>query len=277
VEALGGLMAAYALVAVLLLARTGSLPELGRLTRYARIYAVEGFSMYPIRPLFGVALALFLTHVAAISAATIRALRANPDRLLTGLLAWSGVFGLGAGVYYVGHSISELVTYMLPMWALTVTLLTVTVLAHTSARPRPAAVACLVAFGLLVCSLAQLPVPWQQLQRIASHNPPAFARPSGQELVAGRTHAGEHVLIIAPLSHRIAKNLRLDNVAPYSDSRSILTLEQLDESLGALRAAGGTKVFVDTEYAWPGLTGALASTHRLAARYPTGMTLWLPR
>lgn len=277
VEALGGLLAAYALVAALLLARTRSLPELGRLVRYAHIYAAEGFSMLPIRPLFGVALALFGTHVAAIGVATVRALRANPDRLLTGLLTWSGVFGLGAGAYYVGHSLSELLIYMLPMWALTVTLLTVAVLTQAPARPRPAAVACLVAFGLLVCSLAQLPAPWQQLRRIASHNPPAFAHPLGQELVAARTHAGEHVLIMAPLGHRIARDLRLDNVAPYSDSRSILTLEQLDESLAALRGAGGTKVFVDAEYAWPGLTDALARTRRLAAQYPTGMELWLPR
>jgi len=278
VEAIGGLLAAYALVAALLLARTGSPPQLGRLVRYAHIYAVEGFSMLPIRPLVGLALALFGTHVAAVGVATVRALRADPDRPLTGLLAWSGVFGLGAGAYYVGHSLSELVIYMLPMWALTVTLLTVVVLRQAPGRPRrPAAIACLVAFGLLVCSLAQLPAPWQQLQRIASHNAPAFANPLGQELVAAHTHAGEHVLIIAPLSHRIAKNLRLDNVAPYSDSRSILTLEQLDESLAALHGARGTKVFVDVEYAWPGLTGELARTHRLTAQYPTGMQLWLPR
>jgi hypothetical protein len=277
VEALAGLLAAYALVAALLLARTGSLPELGRLVRYARLYAVEGFSMYPIRPLFGVALALFATHLAAIGVATVRAVRADPDRLLTGLLTWSGIFGLGAGVYYVGHSISELVTYMLPMWALSVTLLTVVVLAQAPARPRPAAIACLVAFGLLVCSLAQLPAPWQQLERIRSDNAPAFAQPSGEELVAARTHPGERVLIMSPLSHRIAKNLRLDNVAPYSDSRSILTLEQLHESLAALHAAGGRKVFVMAELAWPGLTDALERTHRLVAQYPTGMELWLPR
>jgi hypothetical protein len=276
-EALGGLLAAYALVAVLLLARTGSLPELGRLTRYARLYAIEGFSMLPIRPLFGVALALFLTHVAAVGVATVRALRSDPDRLLTGLLSWSGVFGLGAGAYYVGHSLSELVIYMLPMWALTVTLLTVTVLAQAPARPRPAALACLVAFGLLVCSLAQLPAPWQQLQRIRSQNPPAFVRPPGQELVVGHTRPGEHVLIMAPLGHRIAKNLHLDNVAPYSDVRSILTQEQLDESLAALRAAGGTKVFVMTQWAWPGMIAALQRTHRLIAQYAGGMELWLPR
>ncbi|HEU4703280.1 MAG TPA: hypothetical protein VFS37_12425 [Conexibacter sp.] len=276
-EALGGLAAAYALVAALLLARTGSLPELGRLVAYARLYAVEGFSMLPIRPLFGVALALFLTHVAAVGVATVRALRSDPDRLLTGLLTWSGVFGLGAGAYYVGHSLSELVTYMFPMWALTVVLLTVAVLAPAPGRIRPAAVACLVAFGLLVCSLAQLPAPWQQLERIRSHDAPAFARPIGQELVAERTRPGERVLIMAPLSHRIAQTLQLDNVAPYSDSRSILTLEQLEESLAALRAAGGTKVFVTTQYSWPGLTDALARTHRLVAQYPTGMELWQRR
>jgi hypothetical protein len=278
VEGLGGLLAAYALVAALLLARTGSPPDLARMFRYAHFFAVEGFAMLPIKPLFGVALALFLTHVAAIGVATVRALRADADRLLTGLLAWSGVFGLGAGVYYVGHSQSELVVYMFPPWALTITLLAVDVLGRARPRPRPAAIACLVAFGLLVCSLPQLAAPWQQLQRIASDGPPTFAQPLGQQLVAQHTRPREHVLVMSPLGHRIAENLGLDDVEPYSGVRSIFTLEQLEESLAALRAAGGRKVFVMTGgYAYPGLTEALATTHRLVAEDSVGMGFWLPR
>jgi hypothetical protein len=277
-EATGGLLAAYALVTALLLVRTGSPPELGRLLRYAHVFAVDGFAMLPIRPLFGVALALFLTHVAAVGVATVRALERDPDRLLTGLLAWSGVFGLGAGVYYVGHSLSELVIYMLPPWALTVTFLTVVVLARSSGRLRPAAVACLVAFGLLVCSLAQLPAPWLQLQRIVLNGPPTFAQPRGQDLVAQHTRPGEHVLVMAPLGHRIAENLQLDDVEPFAGARSVLTLEQLEESLAALRAAGGTKTFVMTAgFAYDGFTEVLATRRRLVAEDRAGMQLWLPR
>jgi hypothetical protein len=277
-EALAGLLAAVALVTLLLLARTGSPPEFARMFRYAHIFAIDGFAMLPIRPLFGVALALYLTHVAAVGVATVRALRLDRNRLLTGLLAWSGVFGLGAGVYYVGHSLSELVVYMLPPWALTVTLLTVAVLGRAPGRPRPAAVACLAAFGLVVCSLAQLPTPWQQWQRISSHGPPAFAQPLGQELVAQHAHPGEPVLVISRLGHRIAENLHLDDVEPYSGARSIFTLEQLEESVAALRAVGGTKVFVMTNgYAYDGLTEALERAYRLVAEDESGMSFWLPR
>lgn len=277
VEGLGGLLAAYALVAALLLARTGSLPDLARGFSYAHLFAIEGFAMLPIKPLFGLVIVLFLTYVAAIGVATVRALRSEPDRLLTGLLAWSGVFGLGAGVYYVGHSQSELVIYMFPAWALSVTLLTVAVLGGARPRPRPAVIAVLVAFGLLVCSLAQIPAPWQQVQRLDAHGPQTFAQPLGQDLVAQHTRPGEHVLVMSPLGHRIAENLRLDDVEPWSSVRSIFALEQLEESLAALRAAGGTKVFVMTGgYAYRGLTEALATTHRLVAEDQVGMQLWLP-
>lgn len=94
-EALAGAAAALALVTGLVLARAGTLPQPSLLFHYAHVFAVEGFSMIRIRPLFGVDLVIYLTYVAAIGVATVRALQRRPGRLLTGMLAWSGVFGLG--------------------------------------------------------------------------------------------------------------------------------------------------------------------------------------
>jgi len=279
-EAGAGLIAALALVSVLLLARTGSLPHLGLLVRYARIFVVDGFAMLPMKPVIGFSTVIYLTHVAAIGVATARAIRRAPDRLMTGMLAWSGVFGLGAGSYYVGHSLSEVLIYTFPCWALTVallTVLTVRALAAGARRPSPAQLACLFAFGLLVCSLAQTSPPWEQLRRVAQSGPPVFAQPIGEPFVAQNSQRGETVLVMSALGHRIALNLGLHDVERFTGPRSVFTVEQLDESLAALRAAGGTKVFVLLVEAYPGLTEALERDYRPVSRSDEGMALWVAR
>ncbi len=279
-EAGGGLAGALALVSALLLARTGSLPQLGLLVRYARIFVVDGFAMLPMEPVIGFSTVIYLTHVAAIGVATTRAVRRAPDRLMTGLLAWSGVFGLGAGSYYVGHSLSEVLIYTFPCWALTIsllTVLTVRALATGARRPSPAQLACLFAFGLLVCSLAQTSPPWEQVRRIAQSGPPVFAQPIGEPFVAQNSQRGEAVLVMSALGHRIALDLGLRDVERFTGPRSVFTVEQLDESLAALRAAGGTKIFVLLVEAYPGLTEALERDYQLRARSAEGMALWVAR
>jgi hypothetical protein len=278
-EAGAGLAAALGLVSALLLARTGSPPHLSLLLRYARIFVVDGFSMLPIKPLIGLSTVIFLTYVAAIGLATVRAIRRDPDRLLTGMLAWSGIFGLGAGSYYVGHSLSDVLTYSFPPWGLTVTLLallSIRRLAAAARWPTPAELACLFGFGLLACSLAQTSPPWLQAQRLATKGPKVFAQPVGEAFVARSTRPGEHVLIMSALGHRIAVNLRLDDVERFTGARSVLTVEQLEESLAALRAAGGRKVFVLLVEAFPGMTDVLERDYAPQGT-SDGMELWVAR
>jgi hypothetical protein len=180
----------------------------------------------------------------------VMTLRGTGDRLLAGLLAWSGVFGLGTGTYYVGRSIAETLTNLFPAWALAVTLLTVAVvrglLARGGRKPQPMELACLFAFGMLVCSLAQTPSPLAQARRIAADGPPFFAHPPAEPFVAAHARAGEPVAIVAELGHRIAVNLGIHDVSPYSSNESIATEEDLVHVIAELRAAGGTKVFVST-------------------------------
>ena len=76
-----------------------------------------------MRPAIGMSTLIYLTYVGAIAVATVRALNSEPDRLMTGLLAWTGVFGLGIGSYYMGRSHPEVLTNMLSAWALCATLL----------------------------------------------------------------------------------------------------------------------------------------------------------
>jgi hypothetical protein len=246
-----GLAGALALVTGLLLLRTGEPPDISLAFRYARIFAQGGFVMQAIRPLVGLSTIVFLTYLAALGTATVRATRGEPDRLLTGLLAWSGTFGLCVGGYYVGHSIPEVLTNMFPIWALTLVLLTLVVvrrLARADAgRPTLPELACLFAFGVLACSLAQTPKPWTQLDRIAGRAPAVFREPPAQPFIAARVRPGERVAMLLQLGHHIADNLGIEDVTPYTGPDSIKTLEQLEETLRALRREHGRKVFLAFE------------------------------
>jgi len=275
-----GLGAALALVVAFVLLRTGAPPHFSLLTRYADIFARKGFGMFPIRPLIGVSSVIFLTYVAAIACATVRAIRRDAERTLTGLLAWIGVFGLGAGSYYVGRSRAEQLYYMFPIWAFALTLLTVVAvrwLAASGRRPTPAVLACLVGFGLLVCSLGQTAAPWSQVRRIATDEPPILQEPIGEQFVALHTRPRESVLIMSLLGHRIAVRLGLDDVEPYTGNRSIFTIEQLRESLAALRDADGQKVFVAVGESFEPFDAVLQESYELRDRSPEGMELWVAR
>jgi hypothetical protein len=281
-EATAGIGAAFALVCALLLIRTGSPPHFALLVRYANLFARAGFGMVPMYPVIGLSTALFLTYTVAIAIATVRALRAHVDRALTGMLAWSGVFGLGAGAYYVGRSRSEQLIYLFPIWAFALALLTLLALRWLATAagwiPRPGVVACLVGFGLLVCSVAQVAAPWSQLQRLGAHGDLIFARPAGQAFIAQHTRHGEPVVIFTSLGHRIAEHLGIEDVEMYTGSHSVQAAEQLADSLRALRAAGGRKLFLQKEEMLDEQVTALSHDFRLAADELTdGMQLWVLR
>ncbi|HEX7291370.1 MAG TPA: hypothetical protein VF250_09615 [Conexibacter sp.] len=262
IEALIGLVAAWLLVSALTLAVAGSLPHLDLLVRYSRLFAVAGWGMLPMSPTLGTSTIIYLTYVAALGAATVRAANRAPDRLLTGLLAWSGVFGLGIGSYYMGRSHPEVLTNMFCAWALSVTLLCVlavrAIAAHPPRRPTLPEAACLFGFGVLVCSLAQAPTPWSQVSRLRRAGLHVYGHPVGETFVDAHTRPGEAVALLIPLGHRVAYNAGIVDVTPYTGGNSMPTVDQFEEMLRALEAAGGRKVFLDVSREAPELPDALA-------------------
>jgi len=260
--AAAGLATACALVTLLALARTGALPQPARLFDYARVYGVGGFAQMPIPGVLGVHLLVYLTFVAAILAATVRALRGARNRVLTGMLAWSGVFGLGAGTYYVGRSHPDSLVYLFPAWSLALALLTLLAIGEL-ARPRLRATAlgaliALFGFGVCACSLAQTPTPWEQLSRLQAPFEPTEAVPDPDPLAPSRNPAvrrfvasladgtdrfvvkrGAPVAILLTTGHRVADAYGVVDVTPYTGIESLYTVQRIDATVAALRAAGG--------------------------------------
>jgi hypothetical protein len=275
-EAAIGLAGALVLVSLLTLATAGSLPHLELLFRFSRLFVLGGWGMLPMRPVIGVSTIIYLTYVAAIGAATVRAVNAEPDRLMTGLLAWSGVFGLGIGSYYMGRSHPEVLTNMLAAWALSVTLLFVlavrTVAARPSRRPTLAEAMCLFGFGVLACSSAQAPRPWSEVARLQRTGMPIYAHPEGERFIRARTRRGETTAVFAVLGHRVGYNLGIMDVVPSSWGGDLASFEQVDEALDRLAADGGTKVFLSSDQAYPELLALLASRGYQDAGSEAGMT-----
>ncbi|HEX5146137.1 MAG TPA: hypothetical protein VFV85_03875, partial [Conexibacter sp.] len=241
-----GLATALALVALLTLARTGELPQPERLVDYARLYTISGYALEPIPGVLGTHLLVYLTYVAAIVVATVRALRGAANRALTGMLAWAGIFGLGAGTYYVGRSHPVALKHQFSAWSFALALLTVVAAgALASARGRRhalAAVAVLFGFGVMACSVAQLPTPWSQVRRLRApylqlaewRSPRLFvppAAPAARAFVASLADGphrfayrrGAPVAILLTGGHRVADAYGVADVSPYTGIESLQT------------------------------------------------------
>ena len=250
-EALAGLAAAYALVALLTLMRAGTLPDPALMVRFAKLFALAGFAMLPM-PVLGLHTVIYMTFVATLAVATVRGLsganRQPHERALTGLLAFLAVFGLLSGAYYVGRSHPEVLVTSFAAWAFTLALLTLIVVRRLATAPRrwpePAAAACLFAFCVAACSLAQTPTPWSQLHRLRDTTSTTFHTPDGQPFVAAHVRRGERVAILDTLGHRMAANLHISDTTPYTGQASMPAVDQLEDTLRLLRAEGGTKVFI---------------------------------
>jgi hypothetical protein len=267
IGSLGALVAVSALTLVV----AGSLPHLGFALTFARIFGIEGFGMIPMRP-FGFHLVMYATFAAAIATGAVRAGRGDA-RPLTGALVWSGVFGLGAGSYFVGRSHPDVLINLFSTWALALVLLLVALVEVASRSPgwrlSPANVALMFGVGLSVCSIAQMPTPWSQLDRLAQPAPsPTAARIERERTIAEATRPGEHVALLAMEGHRMAEAVGIVDVTPYADA-NLLTQRQLKETISALRATGGTRIVADQNVLEPTEAAAIvAAGFRFDGNWP---------
>jgi hypothetical protein len=265
-DAAAGLAGAVAAVCLLTLVRSGSLPDFGLAFQFSKLFGLTGWGMLPM-PHLGVHLVVYATFAGALALATARATTSHEDRALTGLLAFSGIFGLGVGAYYVGRSHPEALINVFSAWMLALCLIVVVAVralaARDSRRPAIAELAVLAVFGLTICSIGQTPTPWGQLQRLRDRTPtPAYVHEGIERFIARQTRRGERVLLLMPFSHRYAYDLGLVNVSPYASIESIPTFRLLDEAVATLQRAHGTKIVV-----WYPDTPPSAVKHLQAAGY----------
>jgi hypothetical protein len=260
-EGIAGLLIAFILVSILTLSRTGELPNVGLVFRYAHLFALAGYQLVRM-PWFGVWTAIYLTFCATLAVAALLMTRRDARRIEIGTLAWIGIFGLGIGSYYAGRSNSEVLVAIFSAWALAVVLLlnvSVRDVVRRGARLSPAQLALFAGFGLLVCSLAQFPAPWQSIKRL-ERNGPAILKspPTDTAYIAAHSRPCEPVALITNLGQRIAREAGVYDVTPYSGIPSMPTKGQLRETVEDLKKEGGHRFFVrEAIETWPELIPAL--------------------
>jgi hypothetical protein len=241
-----GVLAAIAAVCALTLVRAGTLPRPGVLLEWPRIFSSLGWFSLPM-PTAGLHLAIYATFVAALLAAVVRLARGARDALLTSMLAWSGVFGLLAGAYYVGRSDDIKLYSLFSAWGLALALLTIACVRALAARgwraPTLAELLVLLGFALAICTVVRMPAPNEQLARLTQSQPPPGYRPATERFVARHTRRGEKVAILLPESFRIAYELGLTNVSPYVMSSAIVTRAQLRTLIDAIRREHVREIF----------------------------------
>ncbi len=229
-ELAAGALGAVAIVVAGTLARAGVLPNPALLLEWPRIFSRLGWFTLPM-PIAGLHLAIYATFAAAIAAATVRLLRGARDVLLTSMLAWSGVFGLLAGVYYVGRSDTVKLVSMFSAWGFALALLTIATVRALAAqgwrRPSLAQLLVLFGFALAICSIARAPSPVLQVRRLTARLPSPVYRQYAERFVRANTRPGERVAILLPMSYRIAYELGLDDVSPYGTQEALVTRWQI--------------------------------------------------
>jgi len=256
-----GLLAALGVVSAVALLHGGALPRFKLLLEFPRIYGIGGWVLEPMAAA-GLHVAVYATFVAAVMVATVRAIRGGDGRLLTGMLVWSGIFGLGAASYFAGRSDPLNLISLFSAWCFALVLLTIVVAQRalrTNGRPSLAELAVLFGFGLIACSVFQLPRPWAEVERVQRTTVATYKQAAAIRLVAQTTRPRQKVAILTQLGHRVAFDAGVVDVAPYSGMESMPTVGQLEETLRAVRREHASQIYVDRTFVLPGMLEALAA------------------
>jgi hypothetical protein len=249
-EALAGGVIAVALVSVLTLAVGGGLPHFGMLLLFPRIFGTEGFGLLPM-PSIGFHLVVYVTFVAAIAVAAVRGI-GGEDRALSVALGWIGIFGLGVGAYFTGRSHPHVLIDLFCVWAYALVLLTIVavraIVQRPQRRPQLAELLVFAGLGVMVCSLAQIPTPWSQIERIRDSQPHDVRVVTAmEEAIRERTRAGEPVAVLVRPGHQISEEIGIRDVTPYANIDSMMTEQQWETAIETLERAHGNQLFVQKE------------------------------
>lgn len=279
-EAAAGLLGALALVVLVTLVRSGELPRASYLSEYPRVYGKIGYTGLPLPP-SGLHLVVYATFAAALAMAAVRLVRAEPDRLLTALFAWSGIFGLSAGSYFSGRSETVKLLALFSAWGLSLALFAILVVRALAARgwrrPRIPELLVLAALGLGVVGLHDVPAPWAQVQRLGrTTTPPLYREADAARFLAAHTHRGRHVAILIPMGQRLAREAGIVDVAPFAFIQAVVSEGQYVKTLQAARHDGAAVFFKDSEVG-PEHLDVLTTEGFVQAAHAGGYSEWVLR
>jgi hypothetical protein len=250
VEGAAGLVIAASFVSLITVVRSGELPDPALLTYFNRVFLRDSYGLEPMSSL-GMHWLLYATYAAALLMAAVRYVRNDPDRTLTGMLAFSSIFGLVTGMYFVGRSSQYQLMLIFPAWGLSLALVAWTAALTLRARAgdglrlrRILIPACLAlsGFGAMVAAIDRLPQPQAQIDRLRDGGtPPDLA--SYERFIEARTRPGEDILLIGvPPEHLVADRSGVVNVSPLNGVTSLISPAEAERSIDELEDSDGDLV-----------------------------------
>ena len=252
-QALNGALIAIAVASVITLVRSGELPDPEMATLLGRALVGQGFFMVPIGSI-GLFVVVYLTLGGAVVVAGARAAAGSSDRTLTGMLAFAGTLGLGAGLYFAGRSLPEGLLALYPLWGLAAALLAWLVLRSVAAHESGAAaisrvgaggLIAVVCIGLMATALVEVPAPWKQVERLserAEARSPLDVGPAAA-FVERFTAPGDEVAFLTSMGHFTAREAGVHDVSPINSVQHVISVELLDRVLDPLEQRGGELLF----------------------------------
>jgi hypothetical protein len=278
-DILAALLASYALVSTLTLIRAGSFPNLSQLFFFPLLYAHASYALLPT-PTLGLHVVIYLTDVAVIGLATVRAVRGDSGRLLTAMLIWSGIFGLGVGNYFMGRSHPEVLVSMFSAWAFALMLLTIATVEQMRQdrhkRVTVAQFAVLAGTGVMACSLASTPLPWTQIDRLQRKAEPLYVASASLKQALRHYSGGKPAVILDDIGHRAAYESGIVNISPYLGPEAIVAVQQVNDIARTLRADGGHLLALPLGETGLGVYDAFCSAgfRLVAIDESAGLALW---
>jgi hypothetical protein len=229
-------------------ALSGAWPSWSEISSYQRIFALTGFMMLPM-PSAGLHFVVYATYMAALFRGYVlrSRLAATDDvraRTRAALLIWSGIFGAGASMYFVGRSHPSSLPALFPAWALAIGLLAVDLgdvwrERERAIAPRPSrALLVLPTFALALELLAGFSLSARMANPSTELERSRLTMPLMQRYMASlkgfvHDHSAPHetLMIASPFGHVMAVELGLDNAYPFASSDSLIARAQLDAVL----------------------------------------------
>jgi hypothetical protein len=256
--------------------RSGAWPQLGMATFYHRAYAINGFQMLPM-PACGLHWIIYVTMVAAIGRGLF-----DPGigRHHRGLMLFSGIFGLGAFMYFVGRSHHNVLITIISAWAFAFSIL-IWRLSPQAIRPLgakrcfPASLEFLVVLGVLssIVQVRHLANPVEQLTRLRSGGGSHWAEPSSIiQFIRAQSHPGDRVIVSCHYGHVLALDAGVINVFPFSEPCAVVLKSQLDCVLAAIDHHQINKLFGSFD---PEIEDALNARGFIPSAGVPGCDLWV--
>jgi hypothetical protein len=258
---------------------SGHFPNFLKMTTFIQVFAKYGYGMEPAPPI-GLYWIIYLTFMTAIVRSLIviwnTSTPSNPQKLRVAMLLYSGIFGAGSMMYFMGRSHPYTLIVFFFSWAISLVLLMIDFMesfeiGRRTGILRPTFYA--FSYCLLITILFfQAPHLKGEVERLRSHHPLLESDINDiQNYLKDHIQQHEKIALLYPYADLVARNLQIVNTFAYADPSAIFLKDQINTIMETLETSQTKKVF--------GIVGAELKDRLIQSKFVNisshrDLTLW---